>query len=152
MRTTLYWLVATIVAASQPAQAANVDPRALEACKAQSTGFVEIANCLPDADVAIKVLDAFDKIYTPQAAPLKAKCIELNKDDIAAAETCVRTAIQSAVELKASLPEGSSLDDPVFQAVANETLAAELEAARQDARNNFPDKMMWGGAIYHPYK
>lgn len=133
------------------AQKNQADPRALEACKAKSGNFVEIADCLPDAHVAVKMLDAFAKLYPPAAAPLKDRCIELNKSDMAGAATCVSEAVRSAIKLKASIPEGSSLDDPVFNAVSDEKLEALLLDAGAKARQVFPEHR-WGITTYMPYR
>ncbi|MGO4834568.1 hypothetical protein AB4144_20135, partial [Rhizobiaceae sp. 2RAB30] len=93
------------------AQKKQVDSRALEACKAETTNFVEVAKCLPDAHVAYRMFDAFEKLYPPAATPLRDRCIELNENKMSGAATCVSEAVSSAVKLKASMPEGASLDD-----------------------------------------
>lgn len=134
------------------AQKTQADPRALEACKAQSGNFVDIADCLPDAHVAVKMLDAFEKLYPPAAAPLKDRCVELNTGNISGAATCVSEAIRSAIGLKASMPEGSSLDDPIFNAVSDEKLETSLLDAEAKAKEDFPDKRIWGGTTYKRYR
>lgn len=134
------------------AQKNQADPRALEACKAQSGNFVDIADCLPDAHVAVKTLDAFEKLYPPAAAALKDRCIELNKPNISGAATCVSEAIRSAIGLKASMPEGASLDDPIFDAVSDEKLQTSLLDAIAEAQGAFPEQRMWGGNMYMRYR
>lgn len=136
---------------AEPGYAAQADPRAVEVCKKESTTFVEIAKCLPQADVSIRTLDAFDQLYPEAARPLKQKCLELNKDSIAAAATCVDEAVKSAIELKASLPSGTSLDDKIFEAVSDAKLADKFEAAQEKARARYPGQM-FGGLIYHKYQ
>lgn len=131
---------------------AEADQRAVEACKAGGKAFTEIATCLPDADVAIKTLDAFSEIYPAEAAPLKTRCEELNPKDISAASTCVTSAIKSAMELKAALPSGTSIGDPIFDAVSDQERSDRLKEVVQKARSAYPDKMIWGGGLYHPYK
>lgn len=141
-----------LTTASAHAQNAATDPRALQACKAKSATFVQVADCLPEAHVGFKTLDAFETIYPPSALPLKAKCLELNPDDVGGASTCVTAAIQSAIKLSAAMPKGSTLDDPIFDAVADKALDAKLDKKIDAARADFPDQPIWGGNMYHPYK
>lgn len=137
---------------SAGAFAAEADPRAVEACQKTSKAFTEIAKCVPNADVAFAVIDEFDRAYELEATPLKAKCIELNGDDISGASICLLNAIKDAVSLKASLPAGMDLDDPVFNAVADETRRERLLAVQEAARGKYPDVIVWGGGIYMPYR
>jgi hypothetical protein len=136
---------------SEPSHAAQADPRAVEVCKKESPTFVQVAKCLPQADVSIRTLDAFDQLYPEAAKPLKQKCLELNKDSIAAAATCVDEAVESAVKLKSSLPEGTSLDDKVFEAVSDAKLAEKFEAEQEKARDRYPGEM-FGGLMYRAYR
>ncbi len=129
----------------------SVDPRAVEACQTEGGTFVQISECLPDAHVAVVMLDAFGEIYDDSAAPLAATCRELNKT-IAGAAICVVNAIKSAIELAAVLPEGSELNDPIFEAVRSTEHFEQLESVMADARKVFPDKMYWGGGTYFPYR
>lgn len=149
MRTILMLLMMTGAVVAQERRA---DPRALEACKKQSEAFTKIAQCLPEADVSFQTLDAFSKLYPPDAQPLKDRCIELNKDSIAGAAACLTSAINDAIKLNASLPENSDLDDPIFQAVRDPSLRDQLQAVIQDARNAYPHTPIWGVTVYYPYK
>lgn len=138
--------------APAPVGAGEADPRAIAACKSQSKTFVQLSECLPNAHVGIKLLDAFDRVYTSDAAHLKNTCIELNNDDASASATCVINAIEAALRLQAALPQGSTLDDPVFAAVADTGKFEKLKSERDIARQVFPDQRVWGGGTYHPYK
>lgn len=146
----LVYACAALVAS--PALPSEADPRALEQCKATSPTFVQIAECLPDADVSFKTLDAFASIYPPAAAPLKDKCLELNKDDATGAATCVTAAIKSAIDLRQSLPSGSNIEDPVFNAVSDQSRSQKLDSVIKEARKVYPDKSLWGGNLYQPYR
>lgn len=134
------------------AQSSKADQRAVDACKAQSPSFVQVADCLPAAHVAFKTLDAFDTIFPAEGHPLKSKCIELNAKNIVGAAICVTNAIDKAVDLKQSLPDGTTLEDPVFEAVSNADLAKKLKDAEKKAQSGFPKQQVWGGGIYYPYK
>lgn len=139
------------VAVPATAQDASVDPRAIEACQASGGTFVQINDCLPDAHVAVIGMDAFGEIYPPEAETIKVRCSELN-ETIAGAFLCVTSAIDAAVELSAKLPAGSSLGDPVFDAVKSADLKSALRDRTMKARELFPEKRIWGGGIYYPYK
>ncbi|TPL06689.1 hypothetical protein [Mesorhizobium sp. B2-4-11] len=149
----LFWLAGLAVSclASQ-AISAEADPRALESCKKTSADFTAIAKCLPNADVAVAIFDEFDRTYDPAATPLKNKCIQLNGDDISGAATCTLSAISDAISLKASLPKGATIDDPIFSAVADERKQGRLLAAEKSARAKYPDVSLWGGNFYKPYR
>ncbi|MEH3108889.1 MAG: hypothetical protein PGN22_02160 [Agrobacterium cavarae] len=131
---------------------AQADSRAVDACKAGGKAFTEIAACLPEADVAFRTLDAFSAIYPKEAEPLKNKCLELNTGNIVGASTCVKEAIKASLALKDSLPAGQSIDDPIFLSVAVLDLSNKLEIEVKKARGRYPDKMLWGGSMYHAYK
>jgi hypothetical protein len=148
----VYLCAFALITPAAMAETMKADPRAFDACKAQSGTFVQIADCLPEAHVAYKTLDAFDALFPPEAQSLKKKCIELNPKDIVGSASCVTNAIDKAVDLKKSLPDGVSLGDPVFDAVANEDLATKLDNAEKKARATFPKVGFWGGGMYHPYK
>lgn len=145
--------VALLGASAMPAasQETGVDPRAVEACQQEGGTFVQINECLPNAHVAIVALDAFDEIYPAEAAPIKTKCHELN-DRVAGAFTCVRSAIQSAIDLAKLLPAGTTLDDPIFASVSSPDDLAALTSHIDEAKKVFPDKMYWGGEVYYPYR
>jgi hypothetical protein len=145
-------LIIVVALASPISAQTKADPRAVDACKARSPTFVQVADCLPAAHVAIKTLDAFDSIYPATAQPLKAKCVERNPGNISGAWICVTEAVDKAVSLKQSLPAGASLDDPIFAAVANEDLAKKLQEAEKKAKSDFPKQTIWGGSMYFPYK
>lgn len=132
--------------------AAEADLRALESCKKTSKVFTEIAKCLPDADVAVAVLDEFDRVFDTAAIPLKTKCIELNEDDVSGASTCVLNAIKDAVSLKLAMPKGSDIGDPIFDAVSNEALLQKLRDTENAARKKYPEVRLWGGGMYMPYR
>lgn len=134
------------------AQGEKADPRAVEYCKAKSKTFVAVAACLPDAHVSIVTLDAFEKIYPAEAHPIKTKCLDLNKGDVVGGATCVTAAVEAAIGLKKTLPDGADLGDAVYTAVAKEDLGERLNQAEKSARSVFPDKMFWGGGRYIPYK
>jgi hypothetical protein len=130
----------------------GADPRALDACRATSETFVQIEECLPEAHVGFKVIDKFKEIYPAEALPLAAKCGELN-DRPAAVAACITNAIEAALSLSASLPAGSSLNDPVFDSVNSPELLDQLQAAIEEARSEFPNRRAWGGAgLYYTYR
>ena len=139
------------VALPATAQDTSVDPRAVEACQASGGTFVQINDCLPDAHVAVVGMDAFDDLYPPEAAAIKIRCSELN-ENVAAAFLCLTSAIDAAVELSAKLPAGSSLGDPIFDSVKSTDLKDALRDRTMKARELFPEKRIWGGGIYYPYK
>jgi hypothetical protein len=123
----------------------------LEACQSESQNFVEISECLPAAHVAIVVLDTFEVISPADAFPLKTRCQELNTR-VEAAASCVLDAVEAAISLKASLPPGASLDDPIFNATSNEHLLAELTVAKKEAEETFPAKTVWASGMFYPYR
>ncbi|MER9854545.1 MULTISPECIES: hypothetical protein [unclassified Mesorhizobium] len=149
MRTILSAIAVTIATSAIAGQA---DPRALEACQKTSKAFTEIAKCLPDADVAVKTLDAFSTVYSADASPLKARCLELNGDNLAGAAACVTEAIKGGLSLRKSLPAGSDLGDPIFAAVADDGRWSKLESAIKSARTAYPDQTIWGMTLYQPYR
>jgi len=152
MRSLLFLPILLITAtAAATAQTATVDPRALEACQIESSNFVDIRSCLPDAHVAVKALDAFSTIYPSEAQQIRERCLELN-DQVAGAMTCTVQAVKSAVELAALLPEGSALNDAVFEGARDPDHLVKLEAVIDEARALFPEKRMWGGGIYRQYR
>ncbi|MHA4731175.1 hypothetical protein [Ensifer adhaerens] len=136
------------------AQAADekADPRAVDYCKATTGTFVGVAECLPDAHVAVKTLDAFEKLYPAAAQTLREKCAERNKGNTVGTSVCVTEAIRAALDLKKALPTGSKLDDPVFEAVSDTALSEKLDQAREAAKAAFPNQRMWGGSSYMPYR
>lgn len=144
-------LAAAVAAYSHPA-AAETDPRAVEECKVTSATFVQISECVPIAHVAFRTMDAFQAIYPQEAQPLADRCRELNSDRIVGTEACVRTAIDAAVQLQASMPAGSAIEDPIFNAVRSDELRRKLSAEIQKARSDFPDIRLWGGGSYQPYR
>lgn len=151
-----HWLVLAIAIGSvgtapQAVGRDSVDPRAVEACQSEGGTFVQISECLPDAHVAVVMLDAFDEVYGGAAAPLPARCRELNKT-MSGTAICVVNAIQSALELASVLPEGSELNDPIFEAVRSTAHFEQLESVMADARKVFPDKVYWGGGTYFPFR
>lgn len=143
-------LLLALSAAPATAEQPAADPRALTECQQAGGTFVQINDCLPNAHVAFKTLDAFEAIYPSEAAPLMARCLELN-ERTTSASTCITTAIQSAIQLGNALPDGASLDDPVFNSISDEALLSELTAAIAEARQMFPERRVWGGGTYRPY-
>jgi len=97
-------------------------------------------------------MDAFDRIYPEEAAPLRSKCLELNSHDFTPGATCVYEAVRDAVDLKRSLPKGASIDDPVFSAVSDPVKKSQLDKAREEAMKAFPEKRYWGGTTYQRYR
>ncbi|MGV0820239.1 hypothetical protein [Martelella sp. AMO21009] len=147
----LVWLGFGLSAVTGLASAEQrVDPRAFEMCAARDSSFVKINDCLPDMHVAVITLDAVGKVYGPDAEVLIKRCRELNDDEIGAS-TCALEAIDDAVELQSRLPEGAVLDDELFLLLADKAKLEQVEAAAKTARGAFPDKMFWGGSMYHPY-
>ncbi len=143
-----------VALSSVPAMSAQeADPRAIKTCKTPDTAFTKIADCIAGAHVAFKTLDAFDNIYPAEAQPLKHKCIELNKDNISGAESCILEAIKTAVKLKAALPAEENLGDPIFDAVCDEDKYTNLRETASKARQESPYKGgMKIGSTYYPYK
>lgn len=131
---------------------AVADLRAVEACKANSPTFAQVASCLPMAHVGVVALDAFDDIYPDAALPLKARCIELNSGNPAGALACVTNAIEAAIQLERALPAGATLDDPIFLAVSSADHRDRLRAVMEAARAPFPDPLLWRGTEYQPYR
>jgi hypothetical protein len=129
---------------------AVADPRAIEFCDSIADS-VPVSECLPDAHVAVRLLDGFDALYPPEAQPLRAWCNERNENPNSAG-LCVLTAIESAVEQWRNLEEGLNLDDPVLAAVSDPALLDELQAIQLEARAAFPDRTLWGGGMYVPYE
>lgn len=144
-------LVAGATVAPSPAQEVTADPRAMSSCQEAGGTFVQINSCLPDMHVAYVGLDAFQELYPPDAQPLRIRCAELNKA-ATGAFICVENAIESAIDLAKVMPKGSSLGDPVFDALTDSNLLSALEERTDQARALFPDKMVWGGGTYFPYK
>lgn len=141
-----------LIASATMAVAQRADPRALEFCQATSSAFTQIADCLPEADVAVRALDAFPTIFPPEAEPLRERCEELNGNNIAGALVCVRRAAEQAVELRQSLPEDAELNDPVFDAVADAELVERFHVEISEARSRYPERRMWGATHYHSYR
>ena len=124
---------------------------AVEACKAISSTFTEVSECLPGMDVALASLAAFSEIYPAAAQPLKDRCLELNEHQIGA-DSCVRKAIESALSLSDAMPDGSALDDPLFESIKSKADFERLEAARSEAKAKFPPNSGSGFVMYQPYR
>ena len=56
------------------------------------------------------------------------------------------------IELKGQLPEGAAIDDPLFAVMADPAKLEIIDAAELEARKAFPDKTIWGGSFYKPYR
>ncbi len=140
-------IIALTGAASGQEQA---DPRAVEFCDGIAAA-VPVAECLPDAHVAVKVFDAFDQLYPAAAQPVRVQCDERNENPNSSA-LCVIVAIETAISEAEGLPAGSHLDDPALAAISDPALFAQLEAIQKDARTLFPDRQFWGGGMYMPYE
>lgn len=151
MRKLLAVAALALTASASSAQEA-ADPRAVSSCQADGATFVQIAECIPDAHVAVKTLDAFDTLYSEQAAPLKTRCLELNEEKPAPSAVCVTSAISASLDLAKTLPEGTDLGDPVFDAVNDPVTFSSLQAEAAEARKLFPDKTFWGGTLYQKYQ
>lgn len=136
------------VAADTP----KADPRAVAECNARGGGFTAINDCLPGVHVGLAVIDAFHNAYGPDGDFLKNRCLELNELKSDAAATCIRKAVEDAVQLKDRLPPGATIDDPHFPIIADAAKLALLNAAEAEARKAFPDQTMWGGGRYMPYR
>lgn len=143
-------LVFSAAAADEPV--AKADPRAVAECNARGGGFAAVKDCLPDVHVGYAVIDAFHNAFGPDGYPLKDRCLELNGMKADTAAICIREAVRDAVDLKARLAEGSTIDDPLFAVLADPEKLAVIEAAQETARDAFPDKTFWGGVIYKPYR
>lgn len=152
MKFKLLGIAVVIALPSAAISAEQADKRAVESCKQTSATFVQIADCLPDAHVAFKTIDAFEEIYGSEASALKDRCIELNKKDISGAASCISNAAKKAVDLKSSLPDGTDIGDSLFDAVSSKEKFDKLQEATKAARSAFPDKSLWGGGSYYPYK
>ena len=148
------FVIALVALTGVPAMSAQeADPRAIQLCKTPDTAFTKIADCIAGAHVAFKTLDAFDATYSTEAQPLKLKCIELNKDSISGAESCVLDAIKTAVQLKAALPADENLGDPIFDAVSDQDKYTKVREVASKARQESPYKGgMKSGSTYFPYK
>ncbi|OOG61990.1 hypothetical protein B0E45_31790 [Sinorhizobium sp. A49] len=146
--------IAALMAITGSARAAGekADPRALDYCKATTGTFVGVADCLPNAHLAVKTLDAFEKLYPEPAQALRTKCAERNEGNIIGTAACVTEAIRAALDLKEALPTGTTLDDPVFEAVSDSALSVKLDEAKESAKAVFPNGRAWGGSSYMPYK
>jgi hypothetical protein len=132
------------------AQGPEVDPRAFNACQEESENFTEIPECLRFAHVAVTSLDAFEEIYGPEAQPLKARCIEINPT-VQGAYSCVIDAAYSAVEVAQNMPAGTTIDDPIFEAVRDPEAYQRLRQVEADQKALWPNAG-WGGMPYFPYR
>lgn len=145
----------SVLAGSAAAQdaATTADPRAFEYCRAEHEAFTKVADCLPEAHVAILAMDAFRSIYPAEATSLADRCEELNDHNPVGAFDCVEYAIKDAISLAAQLPAGADMGDPVFDAiVANPDLLQQVLDVSKEARSIAPDGMIWGGNVYIPYR
>lgn len=134
----------------------KADPRAVDECMKDGAAFTTIAQCLPSAHAAFAMFDAFDEIYSAEAQPLKERCIELNdgvgiNDGIIGAPICIEKAIEDALSLVSSLPEGLTLPDPIFNAVSDRSQFDELIRRTDEAKAVFPNPPM-NAVMYMPYK
>ncbi|QIE46618.1 hypothetical protein G5B38_14410 [Pseudohalocynthiibacter aestuariivivens] len=149
-------LLSTATALAASLAMAEADPRAIQSCAQADPSFVAIEKCLPDADVAVRMLDliATDAFFGAGGADLAQRCIALNdeKHGLTGAWACASNAIKAAIRLGRQLPEGTTLDDPLFTALNRPTLQEPLETAEDAARDRHPDKSFWGGTMYRPLK
>lgn len=152
MRLAIGAILIVSLAAPAHAQSEKADPRAVDFCRSKASTFVAIAECLPNAHVAFKTLDAFESTYPQSAQPLRSTCAANNEGDVVGASICVVEAIDAAINLKKTLPDGTSLNDPIFDSVLDVTLQERLLEAQEAAKATFPDVRLWGGGLYHPYK
>lgn len=128
----------------------QADPRAIAFCDT-IVATVPVAECLPDAHVAVKVFDAFDELYPAAAQPVRVQCGERNENPNSSA-LCVIVAIETAIAQAEGLPAGAHLDDPALAAISDPALFAQLQVIQKDARTLFPDRQFWGGGMYLPYE
>ncbi len=130
----------------------KVDPRAVDECNGRGGGYVEIKDCLPDVHVGYAIIDAFHNTFGTHGYPVKDRCLELNDNQSDKAGLCISEALRDAVELKAQLPEGATIDDPLFAVMADAAKLEIIDAAVIEARKAFPGKRFWGGGFYKPYR
>lgn len=147
------FILAALIAAPAFAEP-TVDQRALDDCTAQDTAFTKIAECLPEADVGVTMLDFIagkDMLGTDGEA-LASECLALNEGKYAGAWSCARNAIRNAVKLGTMLPEGTTIPDARFAPLNRPDLETAIDATEDAAQAKFPDVMFWGGNMYRPLK
>lgn len=130
----------------------KVDPRAVVECNARGGGYVAIKDCLPNVHVGYAIIDTFHNAFGEVGYPVKDRCLELNDKMTDKGGVCMREAVSAAVELKAQLPEGAAIDDPLFAVMADPAKLEMIDAAKIEARKAFPDKTYWGATFYKPYQ
>lgn len=145
-------MLITFDAAAADEVPAKVDPRAVAECNARGGGYVKIKDCLPDVHVGYAVVDAFHNAFGEPGYPIKDRCIELNEAMTEKSATCMQEAVRAAVELKAQIPDGAIIDDPLFAVMADAAKLEIINAAETEARKAFPDQTYWGGGFYKPYQ
>ena len=143
---------ATLIAGPVHAEGDVVDPRALDECEGRGGTFVAISDCLPDVHVAIRGIDAFKEVHGEAGLPLLDRCAELNDNESEPTLSCIRDAMEAALELAARLPEGREINDPLFAIIADQAASDAVEQAIKDARDAFPDVRFWGGGLFHQYR
>ena len=130
----------------------KADPRAVAECSERHESFTQVERCLPDVHVGYIVLDAIADTYGPVGEQLSARCLELNDNKTDRASVCAGNAIEAAIRLAAKLPEGTSIDDPLFDALKDPVAYAEIQPAYEAAKEVFPEKRVWGGTMYTPLR
>jgi hypothetical protein len=131
-------------------RAEPVDARAVTECTGRGGSFVAIEQCLPGAAIGLAVLDAFDREFGQPGAPLKLKCLEINKQQTGHASVCVREALKSALQLRAALPAGTTVPHPLFAVLADATKIEAVNAAGPNAQTRVPNWL--GVQTYMPYR
>ncbi|WP_180901944.1 hypothetical protein [Martelella soudanensis] len=151
LKTVLISSAFMLAAANSNAEPKKVSPSVVEQCQAISETFTELSDCLPQMDIYLSTLDAFSEIYPPEANLLLDECEELNTDSIGTA-ACLLDAIEKAVSISQSLPEGTKIDDPIYVPVSDPARFEALQAAKDAAMAEHPDIRVWYGFSYFPYK
>jgi hypothetical protein len=147
----LTFMTSSVFMLNAAAASDKADPRAVVECSKGEVTFVQINECLPDGHVAFATTDAVAKAFGASGSELLSGCRKLNDGEIGAA-ICARSAIQSAISLREKLPENSTINDPLFEALADVAKFGEVKKAEEAAKALFPDKMLWVGGLYHPYR
>jgi hypothetical protein len=146
----LLLIVGLLAALAAMAADEKVDPRAVTECTARGGSFVQIKQCLPEVHVGVKVIDAFAATFEGKGLELSERCVALNSGKSEDAATCVTEALRAARELKAQLPEGSTIPDPLFAVLADEKKIDAVFAAEKAAREMFGQRL-WGGKMYRAF-
>lgn len=135
-----------------PLLAQTADPRAVAECTRLNATIVSINDCLPDAHVAVIVIDKLGEVYGDAGKSLMKQCLERNHGNMVGGKTCATEAIRAAVALAAKLPAGSVIPDPLYEGLRKPGDLAVLDAAEKAAQKTFPEKGLWGFTMYFSLK